>query len=74
MLRLFQQTESVTYDLAGCSVAPQRMSITLSILSITHYICNIKWCITHEIGEDYILGRSWDEMYVEYAQLWGLER
>lgn len=27
-----------------------------------------------EIGEDYILGRSWDEMYVEYVQLWALER
>jgi len=24
MLRLFQQTESVTYDLAGGSIAPQR--------------------------------------------------
>ena len=27
-----------------------------------------------EIAEDYILGRSWDEMYVEYVQLWALER
>ena len=27
-----------------------------------------------EIGEDYILGQSWDEMYVEYVQVWPLER
>ena len=27
-----------------------------------------------EIGEDYILGRSWDEMYVEFVQVWPLER
>ena len=28
----------------------------------------------HEIGEDYILGVTWDELNVEYVQLWALER
>ncbi len=28
----------------------------------------------HEIGEDYILGHTYDELEVEYVQLWDLER
>ena len=27
-----------------------------------------------EIGGDYILGRGWDDLYVEYVQVWPLER
>ena len=28
----------------------------------------------YEIGEDYVLVRSWDELDVERVQLWSLER
>ncbi len=28
----------------------------------------------HEIGEDYILGTTWDALQVEYIQVWPLER
>lgn len=28
----------------------------------------------HEIGEDYILGTTWDALHVEYIQLWPLDR
>ena len=28
----------------------------------------------HEIGEDYVLGTTWDALYVEYVQVWPLER
>ena len=27
-----------------------------------------------EIGEDYIVGQSYDELHVEYVQVWPLER
>ena len=30
--------------------------------------------VIFEIGEDYIMGISWDELYVEYVQVWPLER
>ena len=30
--------------------------------------------VIFEIGGDYILGISWDELYVEYVQVWPLER
>ena len=30
--------------------------------------------IIYEIGEDYILGKTEDELRVEYVQLWGLDR
>ena len=28
----------------------------------------------YEVGEDYILGHSWNDLYVEYVQVWPLER
>ena len=30
--------------------------------------------VIHEIGEDYLLGHTYDELHVEYVQLWALER
>lgn len=38
------------------------------------YVETPEGLVIHEIGEDYILGHTYDELHVEYVQVWPLER
>ena len=38
------------------------------------YVETPEGLVIHEIGEDYVLGHTYDELHVEYVQLWALER
>ncbi|MDE0121648.1 MAG: hypothetical protein OXQ93_12425 [Gemmatimonadota bacterium] len=38
------------------------------------YVETPEGLVIHEIGEDYILGHVYDELHVEYVQVWDLER